>query len=73
MQTDYGSSAISQEIVLHWLQSGKYEKHLAGLRQQLKERADFTEQLLMEKFTEVANWSKPKEVFIFGSSFMSHL
>lgn len=63
MQTDYGSSAISQEIVLHWLQSGKYEKHLAGLRQQLKERADFTEQLLTEKFTEVANWSKPKGGF----------
>ncbi|WP_447402365.1 PLP-dependent aminotransferase family protein [Lysinibacillus sp. fkY74-1] len=63
MQTDYGSSAISQELVLHWLQSGKYEKHLIRLRQQLQDRADFTEQILQEKFRELADWNKPKGGF----------
>ncbi len=63
MQTDYGSSAISQEIVLHWLRSGKYEKHLIRLRQQLQNRADFTERILQEKFRGVADWHKPKGGF----------
>ncbi|MEK5486984.1 aminotransferase-like domain-containing protein [Lysinibacillus sp. FSL M8-0355] len=63
MQTDYGSSAISQEIVLHWLQSGKYESHLASLRQHLQDRAHFTEQILQGKFKDIATWSKPKGGF----------
>ncbi|KOY81613.1 PLP-dependent aminotransferase family protein [Lysinibacillus macroides] len=63
MQTDYGSSAISQEIVLHWLQSGKYDQHLSDLRQQLQQRADFVEQILQEKFQEVASWQTPKGGF----------
>ncbi len=63
MQTDYGSSAISQEIVLHWLRSGKYEEHLIRLRQQLQNRADFTERILQEKFRGVADWHKPKGGF----------
>ncbi len=63
MQTDYGSSAISQEIVWHWLQSGKYEKHLLHLRQQLQERADFVEQLLQKTFKDIASWNKPKGGF----------
>ncbi|WP_445477322.1 aminotransferase-like domain-containing protein [Lysinibacillus irui] len=63
MQTDYGSSAISQEIVLHWLQSGKYDKHIVGLRKQLQDRADFTERILQEKFKDIASWDKPKGGF----------
>lgn len=63
MQTDYGSSAISQEIVLHWLQSGKYEQHLVALRQQLQARAHFVEQILQEKFKNMASWQTPKGGF----------
>jgi len=63
MQTDYGSSAISQEIVLHWLQSGKYEKHIQSLRKELLRRANFVEGILQKSFTEIASWDKPKGGF----------
>ncbi|PJO42864.1 PLP-dependent aminotransferase family protein [Lysinibacillus xylanilyticus] len=63
MQTDYGSSAISQEIVLHWLQSGKYEIHIKSLRKELLRRANFVEGILQENLTEIASWDKPKGGF----------
>lgn len=63
MQTDYGSSAISQAIVTHWLSSGLYEQHVMDLRNQLQERARFMEQLLMKHFKDVATWESPKGGF----------
>ncbi|MFJ7406065.1 MULTISPECIES: hypothetical protein [unclassified Lysinibacillus] len=63
MQTDYGSSAISQEIVLHWLQSGKYERHIKVLGQELQQRANFVEKLLNEKIKDCASWEQPKGGF----------
>lgn len=56
MQTDYGSSAFSQEIAAHWISSGLYEKHLIDLREQLKRRARFTEELLEQTFKNMATW-----------------
>ncbi len=32
MQTDYGSSALSQWAAAKWLSEGRYEEHLAWLR-----------------------------------------
>lgn len=63
MQTDYGTSAISQEIVLHWLQTGKYEKHLYLLRHELQQRADFIVAILKKNFAEIASWQQPKGGF----------
>ena len=63
MQTDYGSSAFSQEIVAHWISTGLYEKHLINLRQQLKSRAQFTEKILETQFKEIATWNKPQGGF----------
>lgn len=63
MQTDYGSSAFSQEIVAHWLSSGLYEEHVANLRQQLKERALFVETILEKDFSQIATWEKSKGGF----------
>lgn len=63
MQTDYGSSAFSQEIVAHWFESGIYEKHLKQLRHQLKERATFVENILEKSFKDVASWSKSEGGF----------
>ena len=40
MQTDYGSSAFSQEIVAHWMMSGRYDRHVERLRTRLQERAE---------------------------------
>ncbi|GGA28541.1 aminotransferase-like domain-containing protein [Psychrobacillus lasiicapitis] len=58
MQTDYGSSAFSQEIVAYWLSSGLYEEHVTRLRKQLKERALFVETILEKDFGRIATWKK---------------
>ncbi|CCW06907.1 MULTISPECIES: PLP-dependent aminotransferase family protein [Bacillus] len=58
MQTDYGSSAFSQEIVSYWISSGLYEKHLIKLREQLKIRATFVEEILEQQFQKIATWKK---------------
>lgn len=63
MQTDYGSSAVSQEIVTYWLSSGLYEKHLTKLREQLKRRAAFVENILEQQFKNIASWEKSKGGF----------
>jgi len=63
MQTDYGSSSFSQEIVAHWISTGLYDKHLQTLRQQLKSRATFTENLLEQQFSTLATWHKPEGGF----------
>jgi GntR family transcriptional regulator, regulator for abcA and norABC len=63
MQTDYGSSAFSQEIVAHWISSGLYEKHLDHLRGQLKIRATFVENILEQQFYKIATWKKSEGGF----------
>ena len=63
MQTDYGSSAISQEIVTHWLSSGMYEQMLNKLRAELKRRAHVMETLLTQYFHDIATWTSPKGGF----------
>ncbi len=63
MQTDYGSSAFSQEIVAHWISSGLYETHLIKLREQLKSRAEFVEAILERDFKRTATWEKSEGGF----------
>jgi GntR family transcriptional regulator of abcA and norABC len=63
MQTDYGSSAFSQQIVTHWLTTGLYESHVERLRQQLQKRAAFVEDILTKDFGQIAAWEKPKGGF----------
>ncbi|MCQ4088014.1 PLP-dependent aminotransferase family protein [Saccharibacillus sp. JS10] len=59
MQTDYGSSAISQEIAAHWLESGLYARHTEYLRSKLRLRADLVEQVLRLSFHDIAEWQSP--------------
>ncbi|MEH7333234.1 PLP-dependent aminotransferase family protein [Neobacillus drentensis] len=63
MQTDYGSSSISQYAVEKWLCIGLYEDFLKELRVELKFRRDFTIQILKKYFSELAAWSEPKGGF----------
>lgn len=63
MQTDYGSSAFSQEIVSYWISSGLYEKHLIQLREQLRRRAAFVEEILDQQFQNIATWKKSEGGF----------
>ncbi|OWR31746.1 GntR family transcriptional regulator [Saccharibacillus sp. O23] len=63
MQTDYGSSAFSQEIAAHWLETGLYERHAERLRSELRRRAARTESALRERFRELADWETPEGGF----------
>ena len=63
MQTDYGSSSLSQWTAVEWFSSGLYEQHLNEIRKQLKIRRDFTLDLLNKYFSDLATWEKPRGGF----------
>lgn len=63
MQTDYGSSSLSQAVLTHWLTSGIYENEIINLKSTLKIRAAFMEQLLETYFNDIATWHTPKGSF----------
>lgn len=63
MQTDYGSSSLSQWAVAEWLASGLYEKHMENIRTQLKHRRAITLALLEKHFKGIATWSVPRGGF----------
>ncbi|WHY61835.1 PLP-dependent aminotransferase family protein [Cytobacillus firmus] len=63
MQTDYGSSSLSQYAVDKWLSSGMYEDFLKETKEELRSRRDFTIQILEKYFSEIATWNTPKGGF----------
>jgi GntR family transcriptional regulator, regulator for abcA and norABC len=63
MQTDYGSSSLSQFIVAEWLSSGLYDDHVKKIRTELKFRRDFTLEILNTHFTQLATWNIPQGGF----------
>ncbi|NDI34067.1 PLP-dependent aminotransferase family protein [Chengkuizengella sediminis] len=63
MQTDYGSSTISQFVVAEWLASGLYEENIQKIRKELKIRRDFMIQILNKHFKQLTTWKIPKGGF----------
>ncbi|MGC5324702.1 PLP-dependent aminotransferase family protein [Brevibacillus sp. SYSU BS000544] len=63
MQTDYGSSSLSQWAVAEWMASGLYFDHLEQMRQSLRVRRDTAIRLLESEFTGIAEWTKPSGGF----------
>lgn len=63
MQTDYGSSALSQWAACQWLSNGRYEKHLMGLRKELKIRRDAALCFLEMYVKDIAEWRVPEGGF----------
>lgn len=59
MQSDYGSSSLSQHAVTEWLSTERYEQHLNHIRKELKLRRDFMLQLLESHFSAIASWNIP--------------
>lgn len=59
MQTDYGSSSLSQITVGRWLETGLYEEHLEYLRKQLKMRRQVAITYLEKYFNDIATWDIP--------------
>ncbi|PKG23755.1 aminotransferase-like domain-containing protein [Niallia nealsonii] len=63
MQTDYGSSTLSQFLVAEWLSNGFYENYIKNLRRELKNRRDFTLNLLNLYMKDLAVWHIPQGGF----------
>ncbi len=59
MQTDYGSSSLSQITVGKWLETGLYNEHLKEIRKQLSIRRDVTITALNKYFKDIATWQVP--------------
>ncbi|WP_028986662.1 PLP-dependent aminotransferase family protein [Thermicanus aegyptius] len=63
MQTDYGSSSLSQWVVAEWLSSGLYHHHLEKVRENLKVRREIMLDALEKHFSDIAAWTVPKGGF----------
>lgn len=63
MQSDYGSSTLSQHVAAEWLSSGLYEKHLVHVREQLKIRRQTALEALEKYLRKYATWEIPKGGF----------
>ncbi len=63
MQTDYGSSSLSQWAAEEWLESGLYDKHLEFVRRQLLIRRDTALRALSRHFESIAHWRVPRGGF----------
>ncbi|MCR6617265.1 MULTISPECIES: PLP-dependent aminotransferase family protein [Bacillus amyloliquefaciens group] len=63
MQTDYGSSSLSQRVAAEWFISGEYQQHLEQVRSQLKVRRQLVMSLLETNLKNVAAWNMPKGGF----------
>jgi GntR family transcriptional regulator of abcA and norABC len=74
MQTDYGSSSLSQWAAAEWFSSGLYQEHLEQVRAQLKIRKEIVVKGLKTHFSDLATWKILREDFISGlKSFLSFL
>lgn len=59
MQSDYGSSSLSQYAATEWLTSGLYEEHLATIRNELIHRRTLFVQALETYLAPYATWTVP--------------
>lgn len=59
MQTDYGSSSLSQIAVNELIKSGRYFDYLGDIRKDLKIRRDITIHALKKYFSDIASWNVP--------------
>ncbi|MFD1886937.1 MocR-like pyridoxine biosynthesis transcription factor PdxR [Paenibacillus wenxiniae] len=59
MQTDYGSSGLSQYVATRWLADGHQAQHQAWLREQLQARRDRLLAALEYHFGDIGAWNVP--------------
>ncbi|KQL45648.1 GntR family transcriptional regulator [Brevibacillus choshinensis] len=59
MQTDYGSSSLSQRVAAEWLSSGLYSEHVHMVREELRVRKAAALHALERYMNELATWQIP--------------
>ncbi|MEC1426864.1 PLP-dependent aminotransferase family protein [Bacillus sonorensis] len=69
MQTDYGSSGLSQWAASEWLSQGYYEEHLTRMRRVLKQRRDVALHFLKQYAGDIATWTIPAGGFYIWVTF----
>ncbi len=60
MQSDYGSSTLSQLVAAEWLTSGLYEAHIKTVREQLRIRRTAALDALDSYVSDYATWEIPQ-------------
>ncbi|XVK84274.1 PLP-dependent aminotransferase family protein [Bacillus stercoris] len=73
MQTDYGSSGLSQWAAAEWLSQGYYEEHLTLVRRVLKQRRDAAVYFLERYAGDIASWRIPAGGFYIWVTFHKNL
>lgn len=63
MQTDYGSSSLSQWALAEWLDSGLYDMHTESVRNELRSRRETALAMLRRHFSDLAVWDRPSGGF----------
>jgi GntR family transcriptional regulator of abcA and norABC len=63
MQTDYGSSSLSQRVAEKWLSTGLYQKHMERVREQLRIRRNTALNTLDAHLSGLAEWNSPEGGF----------
>ncbi|WLV25967.1 PLP-dependent aminotransferase family protein [Aciduricibacillus chroicocephali] len=59
MQSDYGSSSLSQQVAAKWLSSGAYDTHIESVRKELRERRNIVLKYLEKHLGQFADWDIP--------------
>ncbi|MGE7881750.1 PLP-dependent aminotransferase family protein [Bacillus sp. NPDC094077] len=73
MQTDYGSSSLSQRVAAEWIKKGFYEDHVADVRIHLKERRRMMVQALNKYCADIAAWDIPSGGFFIWLKIVPHI
>lgn len=69
MQTDYGTSSLSQWVAAEWLSNGLYQEYLNRVRVQLRLRRNAMCKTLKTYFSDIATWDLPQGGFYIWLSF----
>jgi Transcriptional regulators containing a DNA-binding HTH domain and an aminotransferase domain (MocR family) and their eukaryotic orthologs len=59
MQSDYGSSSLSQWVAAECLRTGLYDAQVSAVRSQLKKRREDLLALLATYFSDIGEWKRP--------------
>lgn len=71
MQSDYGSSALSQQVAAEWLDGGLYDDHLENTRERLRIRRQSALEALETYLRGIAEWETPEGGFFIWLSIKS--
>ncbi len=63
MQTDYGSSSLSQRVAAEWFENGLYQQHMETARTELRTRRKVMLNALETYAEDIATWTNPEGGF----------